>query len=327
MFSFKGNSKDLQQIVDKAETARAEGRTADAERLLRQIVQFEPDNEHRAVLAQACLNLAEICDERKEGPQALQFYGKARFLGAMLTERAWAALAEGYADQQATSEYALSAYLAYIERRPPDASSAKVYAALESACRVDEDEIAGDRKRAFELNKRVIAANSELEWPHYYMGVAYLQEGDLPAAMMNLTRARKRNPDRPMTYYWMGACHLRQSGAGLQAAIEWLSKFLAFPADNPHLAELQGSAAFELGKRLMRTAAQGHGDSLFGACRCPGVSQRAAAVPTRAGILRDRQVGLELRGISASVRHPTGLRRSAGVAGAGLPPRVEVRRC
>jgi tetratricopeptide (TPR) repeat protein len=163
-------------------------------------------------------------------------------------------LAESFADQQATSEHALSAYLAYIERRRPDASAAKVYAVLEAACRVDEDEIAADRKRAFELNKRVIAANSDLEWPHYYLGVAYLQEGDLPAAMMNLTRARKRNPDRAMTYYWMGACHLRQSGAGLPAAIEWLSKFLAFPPENPHLAELQGAAAFELGKRLMRTA-------------------------------------------------------------------------
>jgi tetratricopeptide (TPR) repeat protein len=255
--SYKGKPKDLQQLVSKVWTAGNAGRTVEAEKLLRQIVQLEPDDENRAVIAQACLNLGELRDQRNGGVEVVELYGRARDLGAALSARAWTVLAENYAEQQATSEHALSAYLAYAERRPLDASSAKVYAALEAACRVDEDEIAADRTRAFDLNKRVIAANGSLEWPYYYLGVAYLQEGDLPAAMMNLTRARKRNPDRAMTYYWMGACHLRQSGVGLHAAIEWLSKFLAFPPENAQIAELQGTAAFELGKRLMRRAAPG----------------------------------------------------------------------
>jgi tetratricopeptide (TPR) repeat protein len=247
---FKGKSKSLPQLMAEAEAASRNGRAADAEALLRQVLQTEENEENRRILGQAALELGAICDRRNAPGEALQHYGKARYLGAALTPGAWALLAENYAEQQSRTDYALGAYLAYLQERAPEAISAKVSAALEAACRVDENHVSDDRKRAAALSKRVISANGALEWPYYYLAISYLQDGDLPAAMVNLMRAQKRNPNRAMTYYWMGACHLRQSGGAPGAAIEWLSKFLAFRADNKEIAELQMGAALELGKRL-----------------------------------------------------------------------------
>ena len=133
-----------------------------------------------------------------------------------------------------------------------NAASAKVYAALEAACQVDEGKKSAERKQAIELNQRVLAANRNLEWPYYYMAVAYLLDGNLSAAMTNLTQAQKLNPNRAMTYYWMGACHLQQPGGGnLAGAIDAFTKFLAFPQESPQIVKRQGKAAFELAKRLI----------------------------------------------------------------------------
>ena len=261
MFSFLPKSKDLQQLAAKAEAAAKIGRAGEAEKLLRQMILLETEIEKsqaaedekqagRKILAQAFLDLGEICEKKSAHGEALAHYGKARFLGATLTPAAWARLAETYAAEGSTSDSALGAYFAYIQQRPLDASSAKVYAALESVSRVDEHTVSDARKRASEIAKRVIAANSALEWPYYYLAVAYLQDGELPAAMINLARAQKRNPNRAMTYYWMGACLLREAEGSLEDAVEWFSKFFAFPPDDPHIAELQASAALELGKRL-----------------------------------------------------------------------------
>lgn len=268
MFSFRAKSNDLRRLAAEAEAAAGGGRHAEAEKLMRQIVLLEAEIEKspapeaekqadRRILAQAFLDLGEMCQKKSAAGEALAHYGKARYLGAALSPAAWALLAETYAAQGASSGYALGAYFAYIQQHPPGEASAPVYAALEAVCRVDENTVSESRKRAAEINRRVIAVNGALEWPYYYLAVAHLQDGDLPSAMIHLMRAQKRNPSRAMTYYWMGACHLRQSSGTLDSAVEWFDKFLAFPPDDPQIAELQAGAAFELGKRLI-----GKGDAI-----------------------------------------------------------------
>src|SRR5437879_4396241 len=191
LFFFLKGSADLPKLADQAETARRQGRTAEAEKLLRRIARLEPGFSrkqlpepqkvaNRKIFAQAFLTLGEICEKKNARPEAFGHYRKARQLGAPLTTTAWAVLAEGYADRQSKSDNALGAYFAYIHEHPLDAASGKIYSALEEACQVDESKKSAERKLAIELNQRVIAANRNLEWPYYYMAVAYLLDGNVP---------------------------------------------------------------------------------------------------------------------------------------------------
>ena len=263
LFFFLKGSADLPKLAAQAETARRQGRAAEAEKLLRRIARLEPGfskkqlpapqkEANRKIFAQAFLTLGEICEKKNARPEAFGHYRKARQLGAPLTTAAWSVLAEGYADRQSKSDNALGAYFAYIHEHPLDAASGKIYSALEAACQVDEGKKSAERKQAIELNQRVLAANSNLEWPYYYMAVAYLLDGNVSAAMTNLTQAQKLNPNRAMTYYWMGACHLQQAGgANLPGAVDSLNRFLAFPQESPQVVKRQGKAAFELAKKLI----------------------------------------------------------------------------
>jgi tetratricopeptide (TPR) repeat protein len=249
-FSLFGKSQDLNKLAARAEAAAVEGRSDEAERLFREIIGLELSGQQieasRRILAQAFLELGEICEARNARAEAFQHYRRARELGAPLSAGAWAVLAQGYAAKQSKSDHAIGAYLAYVHDRAPDAANATVFAALEAACDLDESMKSAARKQALELNRRVAAANANLEFPYYYMAVAYLLDGDLSAAMTNLVQARKLNPNRAMTYYWMGACH--QAAGSPEGAIESLSKFLEFPADNPQMVKRQAKAASELDK-------------------------------------------------------------------------------
>jgi tetratricopeptide (TPR) repeat protein len=250
-FSLFGKGPDLNKLAARAEAAATEGRASEAERLLREIIELELSEEQkeagRRVIARAFLELGEICEARNVRADAFQHYRKARELGAPLSPAAWTVLAEGYAAKQSKTDHAVGAYLAYIHDHAPNAANAKIYSALEAVCELDETKKSAERKQAVELNRRVAAANVNLEWPYYYIAVAHLLDGDLPAALTHFAQARKLNPNRAMTYYWMGACHLQQYGGSREAA-DALSKFLTFPADSPQIAKRQAKAASELSK-------------------------------------------------------------------------------
>jgi tetratricopeptide (TPR) repeat protein len=253
----------VNKLAAQAEAATRAGRADEAEKLLLRIARLEPgfsknqlpapqQEANRQLFARTFLTLGEISERKNARPQAFVHYRKARQLGAALTSAAWATLAEGYADRQSKSDNALGAYTAYIHEHPFDDSTRKVYSALEAACLVDESKKGAEREQAIELNQRVLAANPNLEWPYYYTAVAYLLDGNLTAALDNLTESQKRNPDRAMTYYWLGACHLQQPGGGnFDAATAALTRFLQFPQESPQVARRQGKAGFELAKRLI----------------------------------------------------------------------------
>ena len=261
IYFFLRSGEGLEQLAAKANSAMIAGRDADAERIFGEIIRRESrlnktklsakqQEANRRSVGHAFLGLGEIIEKRNPG-EAFQRYRKARKLGAPLSAGAWKVLGEGYADQHSKSDNAIGAYLAYLREYAPDAASAKVYAALEAVCQVDEDKPAAERQQALELNQRVIAAKPDLEWSYYYLAVACALDGNFAAALTNLERASKLNPDRAMTYYWMGTCHLRQPGGSPDAAIDALSRFVGFPADSPQMAKRQGKAAFDMAKRLI----------------------------------------------------------------------------
>src|SRR2546430_1873090 len=131
LFFFLKGSPDLNKLAAQAETARRQGRIAEAEKLLRRIARLEPGfskkqlpepqkEANRKIFAQAFLTLGELCEKKSARPEAFVHYRKARQLGAPLTTAAWSVLAEGYADRQSKSDNALGAYFAYIHEHPLD---------------------------------------------------------------------------------------------------------------------------------------------------------------------------------------------------------------
>src|SRR5258708_37349482 len=75
LFFFLKGSPDLNKLAAQAETARRQGRTAEAEKLLRSISRLEPGfskkqlpepqkEANRKIFDQAFLTLGEICEEK-----------------------------------------------------------------------------------------------------------------------------------------------------------------------------------------------------------------------------------------------------------------------
>ena len=86
------------------------------------------------------------------------------------------------------------------------------------------------------------------------MAVAYVLDENLLAAMTNLLQSQKLNPNRAMTYYWLGVCHLQQPGGGnIAGAIDSFTKFLAFPQESPQDVKRRGKGACEWARRLNGT--------------------------------------------------------------------------
>ena len=185
-------------------------------------------------------------------PDAFEAFKKAKSMGAELSVSGEILIAEMYADSDNHSDEAFDAYLAYIKLG--DASGArveKVYAATQRICEVQETMNAANRKAASARNRRVIVCNPNLEWSHYYLGLALLLDGHTQEAAACFHRVVSLNPARLLATYWLGVCYLQQPEPDLAAAIQWMDKFLASPNENSRTAKRQGSAAFEIGKRLL----------------------------------------------------------------------------
>jgi tetratricopeptide (TPR) repeat protein len=206
--------------------------------------------EHKQHFARAHLELGEIHEARGEKSSAEDHFKKAAAAGIELSSRAVQSLGRAYAAQNDTSEDAIKVYLHFIKLRPRDSVGEKVYAVLESACRVEESQKADKRKKAVELNQRVLNANPKLDWAHFNLGLAAFISKEIDEARTQFTLALKLNPAREMTYYWLGLCRLRGKKADVAGATEAVEKFLSFPSDDKKFLKRQGRAAFELAKHI-----------------------------------------------------------------------------
>ena len=247
--------------LKKAERELKEGKgTAAHSRFLHVVALVEGGNARSVELdelaSQAHLAVAEIERARGSRQEAAHHYRKAKALGAVLPISAVFLMAECYAERNETGEDAVDAYLTYLSSGPKTGPAAEqVHAIMQSFCQVTEDMKSAQRKPLGDLNRRVLAANPYLEWAHYFFGLASLLEGRTSEAIGAFVKARKINPDRALTCYWLGVCHLQLPVPDLDAAISVVDEFLSFPhGDIKRTGKREARVCLEISRRLIEAA-------------------------------------------------------------------------
>jgi tetratricopeptide (TPR) repeat protein len=256
---------DPRGLETAARRAREKGQTGQAiawyARLIRRQAACEGKRqpprqaaEYVLIFRRARVALGELYLEGGDRSAAVHQFMAARKLGAKLSVEALTLLAEYYAERSDRGPDAVEAYLRYAAARPPAGPADKVYRALQAACAVEETSDAATRRTAMALNRRVLKVRAGIEWAHYYLGLAHLIAGEIPAAAEAFEAARKLNPGRALTCYWLGACRLQQTPPDVDGALEVLSKFLAASTTNQKFLRRQERAALELGRKLVSRA-------------------------------------------------------------------------
>ena len=180
-------------------------------------------------------------------------FKEAQKLNYPLGEVAIILLGNYYAREGKRTKEAIETYIKYIRFRTSqvDEDSKRVYSLLESVCHIDENEKdnATKLKEAIALNQRILKANSQVEWAHYYLGLGCFLKGDFNRSFTHLTEAQKHNPNRTAinyylarTIYFLGKTFL-EDGAIENA----LSAF----RESLQLDPNQADASFQVGKILI----------------------------------------------------------------------------
>jgi len=255
---FVVRSRNPRLVAAKAEQHLTAGRKEAAHRVfLRAIALLDAGagkgSERSQLMGQTCLRLGELEESSGRRAEAFGYYTKARQAGAQLPAAAILLLAECYAETGSTSEDALQAYLTYIASGPTSGHARdNVYTVLQGLCQVFEETTKSvERKAAAEVNRRVIAVNPNLEWAHYYLGLANLLDGHAIEAKNSFSIAQTLNPNRSLTYYWLGVCLLQQPEPDLNEAIVMIERFLQHPSQDPKHSRREAKVCSEIGKRLI----------------------------------------------------------------------------
>jgi tetratricopeptide (TPR) repeat protein len=202
----------------------------------------ERDSEETQLLGRVYLGLGHIEIIENNGDSAFQSFVKADACGYPLSDQALIALAEGFARENRRDE-AFEYYIRYISSRKPSGGLAKkVYAHLESFCYVDEKSDRSYVDKALSLNLKVITANPEIDWAHYYLGMCYYLKSDFQNAEQCFEHAMKINPYWRSRQYYLGRAYLGQGNLN-----EALSMFHIAIVKEPGNAD----ASFLIGKILI----------------------------------------------------------------------------
>ena len=163
------------------------------------------------------------------------------------------ALGNSYAREGKKTKEAIETYIEYIRFKTSqtEEDSKRVYSLLESVCHIDESEKdnATKLKKAMSLNQRVLNANSQVEWAHYYLGLGYFLKRDFNRSFTHLTEAQKLNPNQAATNHYLARTNYSLGNTFLEdGAIE--NALSAF-RESLQLDPNQADAAFQVGKILI----------------------------------------------------------------------------
>ncbi|MBM3317101.1 MAG: tetratricopeptide repeat protein [Candidatus Eisenbacteria bacterium] len=240
-----------------AERHLAAGRKEEAQRRYLRVVRRTragkgPATERDRLLGQALVRLGEIDAAAGRSAEAFKRFREAKAVRAALPAAAIRLLALCFAEGQDKSAEAVDAYLAALPYRTTgDLEFEKVLLALQKACRITEEMKPPVRRAVAEISAQVIAVDPNLEWPHYFLGLANLLEGRAAQALSSFQRACALNPHRPLTYYWVTVCYLQQPEPNLDCAVGSLERFLSFPVTEEKHQKREARACAEVAARLM----------------------------------------------------------------------------
>jgi len=250
-------AKSPSHFLTRAEKHLAAGNDDAARKDLEKAVSLLEDGKGRAVdreelLAQAYLQLGDLCRDAGERTEAFANYKNAREAGARLPEAAVCLMAECYAAEHAHGEDALRSYLVYLSsRRPTHEASDAVFAEVQKLCLIAEETRSSDRKEAAALCQRVIAVRPDLEWAHYSLGLSHLLEGRTSDALASFSAAQQLDRGRRLTSYWKCVCFLQQADPDVDSAIEMAELFLPDPTDDARNQKRKARACSMIGMKLI----------------------------------------------------------------------------
>lgn len=171
---------------------------------------------------------------------------KAKKLNNPLNKVTAIFLAEHYAAKETRDDdIIISVYLDYLTHVPsPTDDNKGVYAILESICAVKEDATPNKKEfdRLIALNLKALKANSQLEWPQYYIGLACYKMGDYKGAIGRLERSVTINPGRAKGYYYIGKIDVHNGNTD-----DALDAFRVFLKSEPENVD----ASFQAGKIIV----------------------------------------------------------------------------
>ncbi len=218
----------------------------------------------KRLLGQAYLGLGKAQQVLGQGDKATASFIKAKSCGVW--DKAWdSVVAPFFASSGSHSPEAIEAYLAYLSQRRGEAADDEkktVIAVLESLCHFAEEELGSlvrnlSRTLAFQalgeeitgkgttvpsskvsdiktLNQKVVGADPDISWAHYYLGLAYLFSDKTRQALAEFEETGKLSPGQyPITYY-LGLAH-----ASLGRTEPALSQFEAVADQEPQYADSQ----------------------------------------------------------------------------------------
>ncbi len=202
-------------------------------------------------LAEAYLGLGAVFEAKGKSSSATDYYIKVLENTqdiTKLSDSAIVLLGDYYSKRKNKSVIATKIYLRFIKLKSRADITSRVYAVLENVCYIDETQPSDIRKQVIALNQRVLSVNTKAEWAHYYLGIGLFIENNVPDARSHLSLAIKINPQRPLSYYWLGKTYVA-SGRLDASAICFLKFNKLVPSDAE--TQKQAEAYFYIGSSLI----------------------------------------------------------------------------
>ena len=243
----KNRGMKLLWLVDDADSYSANGDHARSRTAYQKVIQAleskkERPLEETQLLGRAYFGLGNGYLSDKNGDAAFQSFVKANACQYPLSDQALITIAEGFAKENRKRD-AVEYYIRYTSyRKPSDSMAKKIYALLESCCYVDEMSDKSCIDTALPLNNKVISANPDIDWAHFYLGMCYFMTNDLQNAERCFEHAMNMNPYWRSRKYYLGRAYLGQGN--LDTALSTLRTAVVKEPGN-------ADASFLIGKILI----------------------------------------------------------------------------
>ncbi len=232
----RANPDYYQRLMGRAEHAFAEPNAKKARSIYIQVTKGirrvkNPSTDLLSLLGQAYLAIGNLDHKTSHVQEALQSYCEAIRYIAVPAEVVRLVSMEYAANEKVTSD-AVNAYMLHIASiRNEDLVEDKVLQFLEHWSRSESTKEPAGSKAVIALNQRLIGVDPRYEWSHYSLGLALMQSGRIPEAIVAFQEAEKLVPTRPETPFNLGMLHYAQKQPDL--AYKSFKRSLGLNAQQP----------------------------------------------------------------------------------------------
>jgi len=243
-----GNPARYQKKLDRAARRAEKGQVRRALHEYDTVVRIlssvdELSSKHRTCLGRAHLQRGQLLQAEGDVAEAAHAYMAARAYTALSAEISLF-LVRWFVEQDPQSDMGFRVavdYLAQVRQGQAEADPT-VASFVEAQCRVEE----GADRDAFKANlqrcRLVLSEDPQVEWAHFYMGLALAAGGQYVQAIKAFNTATRLDPSRPETAYHIALCSgkLRVSERSFDAALDAFEQAVTLRPDAPEPVYLAG---------------------------------------------------------------------------------------